>query len=66
MDGDLIAFYSLDSFHTSTTFVDKFPSGIWIIHLGIKPSNLSLFFCPSSITFPYSSIAYTFSKTLKQ
>jgi len=36
MDGDLIAFYSLDSFHTSATFVDKFPSGIWIIHLGTK------------------------------
>jgi hypothetical protein len=28
MDGELIAFYSLDSLHTSTTFVDKFPNGI--------------------------------------
>jgi hypothetical protein len=36
MDGELIALYNLDNFHTFATFVDKFPSGIWIIHLGTK------------------------------
>jgi len=36
MDGELITLYNLDNFHISATFVDKFPSGIWIIHLGTK------------------------------